>query len=642
MNAALPSRPRRAQSAGTAALRRAAEQQLARRHRSSPESCPATDERRLLHELQVHQVELEMQNAELQDGREKTEALLEKYTDLYDSAPIGYFSLTADGRIQLLNLTGASLLGLGRSCLTGQLLGPHLQAADKPLLAAFLQQVFAGNAAQSCEVMLAGPGSRSVRIEARRQTDSPECRAVMRDVTDRRLAEGKIRISEVRYRRLFEAAHDGVLLLDPITRRITDANPFMTNLLGYPREQLVGKELFEIGLLQDEAASQAMFRKLQRKHEVRYEDLPLKSRTGRHQEVEVVANLYRENSHTVIQCNIRDITQRKLTEDALRRNEALFTALIEQAPMGVFVVDSHLRMARVNPKALPVFKQIRPLLGRDFLAIFRVLWPRRVAAKLAARFRHTLRTGAPYSSSEFAERRRDTGATQFYEWQIQRMNLPGGEHGVVCFFSDITERKKTELTQRRVTVLAAANREAKREIAHRRVVETSLRQSESLQRAHLAESRALHLQLRHLTHDLLTAQEEERKKISRDLHDDVMQTLVGINVGLAGLSNLATVDPAALRRHIVRTQRLVKNSLHAVHRFARDLRPPVLDDFGLLPALQAFGKALAARKKSESGSRPQATLNPWTTSRAPRSFGWRRKPSPMSPATPAPRWPKCA
>ena len=88
------------------------------------------------------------------------------------------------------------------------------------------------------------------------------------------------RASEIRYRRLFETAHDGVLLLDPGTRKITDANPFMTSLLGYTRGQLVGKELFQIGLLKDQAASQEMFRKLKRKHEIRYEDLPLESRHG--------------------------------------------------------------------------------------------------------------------------------------------------------------------------------------------------------------------------------------------------------------------------------------------------------------------------------------------------------------------------
>ena len=139
--------------------------------------------------------------------------------------------------------------------------------------------------------------------------------AVIREISGRKRSEEKLRVSEIRYRRLFEAAQDGVLLVDPVTRKITDANPFMTTLLGYSHGQLVGKELFEIGLLKDEAASQEMVRKLKDVHQVRYEDLPLESQGGVHQEVEVVANLYDENGAAVIQCNIRDITERKQAEE---------------------------------------------------------------------------------------------------------------------------------------------------------------------------------------------------------------------------------------------------------------------------------------------------------------------------------------
>jgi len=139
--------------------------------------------------------------------------------------------------------------------------------------------------------------------------------SVIRDVTERKRHEEKVLISEIRYRRLFEAAHDGVLILDPGTRKIIDANPFMTQMLGYSHNQLIGKELFEIGLLKDEAASQEMVRKLQRVNQVRYENLPLECQGGRRQEVEVVANLYDENGSPVIQCNIRDITERRRSEE---------------------------------------------------------------------------------------------------------------------------------------------------------------------------------------------------------------------------------------------------------------------------------------------------------------------------------------
>ena len=137
---------------------------------------------------------------------------------------------------------------------------------------------------------------------------------LIEDITDRRESQAASRASEIRYRRLFEAARDGILILDPDTRKITDANPFMTELLGYPHEELVGKELWEIGLLKDEEASRAAFRELQEKHFIRYEDLPLQSKTGQHHEVEFVSNLYEEDGQRVIQCNIRDITERKRVE----------------------------------------------------------------------------------------------------------------------------------------------------------------------------------------------------------------------------------------------------------------------------------------------------------------------------------------
>jgi PAS domain S-box-containing protein len=126
-----------------------------------------------------------------------------------------------------------------------------------------------------------------------------------------------LRTSEIRYRRLFEAARDGILILDPVSRKITDANPFMSELLGYPRDELLGKELWKIGLLRDEKASRLAFRELQKNHFIRYDNLPLQNKAGQRHEVEFVSNLYDEDGRKVIQCNIRDITERKRDERAL-------------------------------------------------------------------------------------------------------------------------------------------------------------------------------------------------------------------------------------------------------------------------------------------------------------------------------------
>ncbi|HXF10843.1 MAG TPA: ATP-binding protein, partial [Desulfuromonadaceae bacterium] len=137
------------------------------------------------------------------------------------------------------------------------------------------------------------------------------------DITERRVAQSAVRTPEIRYRRLFEAAHDGILIMDPETRKITDANPFMTELLGYPHDELIGKELWQIGLLKDEKASQRAFRELKKVHFIRYENLPLQNKKGQEHEVEFVSNLYDEDGRKVIQCNIRDITARKQAERAL-------------------------------------------------------------------------------------------------------------------------------------------------------------------------------------------------------------------------------------------------------------------------------------------------------------------------------------
>ena len=158
--------------------------------------------------------------------------------------------------------------------------------------------------------------------------------SVIRDISDRKQVQTATRMSEIRYRRLFEAAQDGVLLVDPTTRKITDANPFIIQLLGYTHDQLVGKDVFEIGLLNNESASHGMFHNLRDEHRIRYENMPLVSQEGRHQDVEVVANLYDDDGRSVIQFNIRDITERRHAEE----NNKLLMAEVNHRSMNLLAV----------------------------------------------------------------------------------------------------------------------------------------------------------------------------------------------------------------------------------------------------------------------------------------------------------------
>ena len=138
------------------------------------------------------------------------------------------------------------------------------------------------------------------------------------NTTELSQTQDRLWTSEIRYRRLFEAARDGILILNASTLKITDVNPFMMELLGYSHDEFLGKELWEIGLFSDKDESQALFRELQQTGYIRYEDLPLQSRHGEPREVEFISNVYMEGDHQVIQCNIRDISEHKRAQEDRR------------------------------------------------------------------------------------------------------------------------------------------------------------------------------------------------------------------------------------------------------------------------------------------------------------------------------------
>ncbi len=151
-----------------------------------------------------------------------------------------------------------------------------------------------------------------------------------KDKGERIQAEEALRDSEIRYRRLFETAKDGILLLNAASGQITDVNPFLIELLGYTYEEFLGKKLWEIGPFKDSVASQSAFQELQFKKYIRYEELPLETKQGERVDVEFVSNLYQVNDEMVIQCNIRDISDRKRTKDSLHKaNKELSTLVLE-------------------------------------------------------------------------------------------------------------------------------------------------------------------------------------------------------------------------------------------------------------------------------------------------------------------------
>jgi signal transduction histidine kinase len=208
---------------------------------------------------------------------------------------------------------------------------------------------------------------------------------------------------------------------------------------------------------------------------------------------------------------------------------------------------------------------------------------------------------------------------QFHEQALIALVLPGYSPGIqdrmirragIYFAEAITPIEATHRAalenhgqllqlnrelQQRSRELTSSNRRLKKEIVQRKSVERSLRKSEQHYSRLLDQSHTLQGQLRRLSRQLLLVQEEERKMISRELHDEIAQTLTGINVRLASLKTRTSLSDKALQKKISSTQRLVEKSVDIVQRFARDLRPAVLDDLGLIPALHTFLKSFTLR-----------------------------------------------
>lgn len=280
-----------------------------------------------------------------------------------------------------------------------------------------------------------------------------------------------------------------------------------------------------------------------------------------------------------------ELQNAELKEASDRAESALekYTDLYDFAPVGYFSLDAHGEIVEANLPGSALLGVARSqLLHRCFHSFTtpesRPLFLSFLKKVFESSGRHAIEI--PFQNVKGRVFWADVQATS---------GTPGSEDSRWCRLAivDITTLRRAKEARRRVEELASANKKLEKEITRRRVVESALTKSESHQRQLRERSEQMQKQMRDLSHRLLDAQ-EERRRISRELHDEVLQTLVGINVHLENLSREAHLDISRLKPEIARTQRLVLNSVTAVHRFARELRPLILDDLGLLPALNSY------------------------------------------------------
>jgi PAS domain S-box-containing protein len=255
-------------------------------------------------------------------------------------------------------------------------------------------------------------------------------------------SEEELLASELSYRRLFETARDGILILEVETGRITDVNPFLVELLGFSRAEMVGRTVGEISPFKDLVSNQAMLERLQREGYVRYENLPLETRDDRRISVEFVSNIYQAGDKKVIQCNIRDITERKKAEQKLLEKTAFSEAQIHSALDAIIIVDRDGKLLIQNKQMLHLWNPPQDVLNEvDHRR--RLEW---VARQVKNPGEFTERVEHLYA--DLHEVSRDEieliNGKIFDRYTAPVLGLDGTYFGRIWAYRDITEQKRNE------------------------------------------------------------------------------------------------------------------------------------------------------------------------------------------------------
>jgi PAS domain S-box-containing protein len=272
---------------------------------------------------------------------------------------------------------------------------------------------------------------------------------LVRDITERKQAEAALTASEHRYRRLFESAKDGILILDAETGMVMDVNPFLIDTLCISRNQFLSKKIWELGLFSDIIASQASFAELQKNKYIRYEDKPLQTADGRRLDVEFVSNVYLVDGKRVIQCNIRDITERKRAEGELRESHKMLQRVINNIPQQVFWKDRDLNYLGANA----VFARSGGLSNPEDIigkSDFELAW-KDSAEAYRADDRTVIKSGIAKLNYEEEQKRPDGGFFWLRTSKLPLVDDAGKILGMLGIYEDITERKRAEESLRNLS-----------------------------------------------------------------------------------------------------------------------------------------------------------------------------------------------
>jgi PAS domain S-box-containing protein len=515
----------------------------------------------LIHELKVHQIELELQNEALRQVQFERELAQKNYADLYDFAPVGYLTLDEDGLIVEANLTGAEMLGRDKKALNGQRLSRFVLPADQDAYHLYCRQLAQSDRLQRCEIRLvkkdglrfyaglAGQRARSSGLPG--EDNDRQYHLVMSDITQRKAAEEA-------YQNLVDHSLQGLAIFQD--SRFVFANAALARITGSPVDELLtmSAEGMAAILHPDDRArvrAQVQDRLVGKPVPARLE-VRFIHQDGRVRWMESYASRIEYRGKPAIQVAILDITERKQAEETRAYLAAIVKssgdAIIGQTLAGIVVswnpgAERLYGYRAAEMRGQSITRLIPPELHAEFSGLM-----------------SRVRQGETIENHETQHLTRDGQGLTIALTLSPIEDGPKAQLGVSMIVRDITQRKQAQL-----------------ELAH--LVETI---------------RTQQTQLRAVTGRLAEVQESERKALARELHDQVGQKLTALNLNLNLIAaRLPQSWPAseALMSVLDQSLKLVEETTEQIQDVMADLRPPVLDDYGLVAALRWYGTALARR-----------------------------------------------
>jgi PAS domain S-box-containing protein len=423
-----------------ATLRQQAEDLLKKKSLENPHPLSEADSLKLINELEVHQIELEMQNEELLLAKQQAEEAIEKYTNLYDFAPTGYFTLSNTNEIIVLNLTGAKMLGKDRSKLIKSRFGFFVSDETKPVFNAFLDRTFTNNGIETCEVVLLADDNRStyVHLSGTINGKGEQCLLTVTDFTERKKADIQLAFQSS----LLEQVHNGVIVID-FNNTILYWNKFAEHLYQWNSSEAIGENI--IALLSPEEMKETMqsnFKNLNQ--DGHWEgDFNVRRKDGTTISVHIINSyITDENGNKVGFAGIStDITDRRRIEGTLRETNAYLENLINCANAPIIVWDAHFRITRFNH----AFEHITGRTEAEVIGhSLELLFPPNLASETMAQIHKTL-TGERWETVEIEILHRDNSIRTVL-WNSATIFETDGKTPIATIAQgqDITQRKKAE------------------------------------------------------------------------------------------------------------------------------------------------------------------------------------------------------